>query len=79
MKRIPLDEWDKKVAPLLGAISIRAGQVLSDVKQIREWVDKLPAIPNFESTAWSAMNSIREAFLEINTAIQRYEGKDKVS
>lgn len=83
MKHMPLDEWDKKIAPLLGAIAVRANAALSDIRQIREWVEMLPARPEFETVALDKINSITtdisKALDEIIKARNAYEGKDMVS
>lgn len=80
---MPLDEWDKKVAPLLGVISIRADAVLSDIRQIREWVDRLEVQPDFTTVAEVKIDAIAkklaEALEEILQAKKNYGEKDKVS
>lgn len=78
-----LDEWDKKVAPLLGAISIRADSVLSDIKQIEAWAEALPAVPEFETQAMEKMLKIQTALwasiVMMELARMKYKNKDTVS
>lgn len=75
MRRFTIEEWDREIAPLLGAISIRIGSVISDVKQIAQWVDALPAKPDFESEAIGKLN---DAAKQLKEVIEKYETKETV-
>ena len=77
-----LEEWDRKVAPFLTAIEIRARQVQNDAYQILEWVKLLPAAPDFETRAIeelnNALNSLGEAGVLLVEVIDQYNEKEKV-
>ncbi len=82
MRRMSLAEWDQKVAPFLGAIQIRAGWVARDINVIREYIDTLPAIPDFATTARDRLGHLRselaEALKVLDTTIADYDNKPQV-
>lgn len=83
MKHITLDEWDRNYAPYLNAICIRAAHVVIDSNQIRDWVENLGAVPDFETEAISrlkmAKRELGTALEAIDKAIDSYNSKDKVT
>lgn len=83
MRHMTLDEWDRTVAPYLNTIQIRAGFIANDASQIREWVEKIPAVPNFETRAKDkldrAARELRSALSAVEQAIENYESKENVS
>lgn len=78
-----LEEWDRRVAPFLATIGMRAGHILIDAKQIVEWVQIMPAAPDFPTEAVAKLNSARAALYEaisvIEHAMDNYDQKEKVS
>ena len=76
-------EWDKEVSPYLALIEMRAKNIQIDTGQIVELVSRLPAVPDFETTAIASLVEARrglaiaEAFLQ--DAIAAYESKEKVT
>lgn len=82
MRHMTLEEWDQKVAPYLATICTRATWMINDAKQIREWIDQLPAVPHFESEARSRMlmakQALTVALVQIEHAIDDYSKKPKV-
>ncbi len=78
-----LEEWDKKVGPLLGAIKGRSVWIRVDANQILEWIKGLPAAPDFETEAMSVLREAQEALAiasaSIQEAIVKYESKEKTT
>ena len=82
MKQITLEEWDRRIAPFLSTIEIRARQVQTDAKQILEWVKMLPVAPGFETKALDELvNARTDAAIAadiLQEAINRFMEKEKV-
>lgn len=82
MKHMTLEEWDRRVAPFLATIGIRARQMHSDAKQIKEWVDLLPVAPDFSTEALSKVEEVhfelQGTVNELRMAIYNYSQKEKV-
>lgn len=83
MKHMSLEEWDRRVAPFLATIGIRARHIHIDAKQIGDWVEMLPAAPDFETEAiiklQEAKAELEKAIEKINVALQNYSKKEKVA
>lgn len=83
MRHMPLPEWDKKVAPLLGAMKNRATWLRVDANQINQWVKELAAVPEFEIEAMAVLIEARECLADalraVEEAIHRYNEKEKVT
>ena len=81
MKHMSLDEWDRDVAPILGAITIRTGWISRDVNQIKEWVNRLTFVPGFETIAMErlalAEQELGELHAMLSKIIQVYDTKAK--
>lgn len=82
MRHMGLEEWDRRVAPYLATIGIRARHIKQDAKQIRDWVGLLPVAPDFPTEAIEllkeAMAELQVSEREICLAINEYETKEKV-
>ncbi len=82
MAKMTLEQWDREIAPFLGAICIRAGWIAADAKQITEWVRQIPVVPSFETEGRDRLNIIRKELLTalevVHEAIKSYDGKGKV-
>lgn len=82
MKHMTLEEWDRRVAPFLATIGIRSKHVKNDAKQILDWVNLLPAAPDFDTEAFSklreAATELEAALNAIYIAINNYAKKEKV-
>ena len=78
-----MDEWDKTIAPILGAIHIRAGWVQRDVSQIKEWVDQIAVAPAFETMALDDLDQIQKALFDagvtITATIKAFKEKEKIT
>lgn len=83
MKHISLEEWDRRVAPFLATIGIRAKHIQVDAIQIREWVKLLPYAAGFPTEAISkledAEKELASALKTLDEAIFIYKQKEKVS
>ncbi len=83
MKHMTLEEWDRRVAPYLATIGIRAQHIKNDARQISDWVRLLPAAPDFPTEAIEKLNSakmeLQAAVDEIRIALNMYDQKEKVS
>lgn len=83
LRHMTLSEYDKKIAPLLGAIKGRARWLVIDAHQIKDWVKQLVAAPNFDTEAFAVMIEAKEALSEaessVNEAIASYNQKEKVT
>lgn len=82
MRRMTMDEWDRNVAPYLATIGIRAGWIARDAMQIAEWIEQIPAIPDFETDAMDrlklAKRELQRALNIVNEAIIDYDNKERV-
>lgn len=82
-KHMSLEEWDRRVAPYLATIGIRARHIKQDAKQIRDWVGLLPVAPDFPTEAIAKLQEagleLGEALNEITKALEDYDNKEKVS
>lgn len=83
MKHMSLEEWDKTVGPKLKAIKGRATWIRVDANQILDWVQRLPAAPDFETEALSDLADARVALAcaaeALQEAIVKYEAKEKTT
>jgi len=83
MRHMTLAEWDTSVAPILGVIEIRCRSIHSDLTQVREWIERMPAIPMFETNALAALERINAELKETNEILEQalitYNSKEKVS
>lgn len=83
MRHMTLDEWDNRVAPYLSTIQIRAGWIARDAMQIREWIEKLPAVPGFETEARERLDLVLKelsaAMKSVEAAINNYDEKEEVT
>ena len=68
MRHMTLEEWDRRVAPFLATIKIRATHVHNDAKQIGDWVDLLPVAPDFQT---EAIAKLEEAHFELQGAVNK--------
>jgi hypothetical protein len=82
MKHMTLEEWDRRVAPFLATIGIRAKHIENDARQITEWVRLLPVAPAFPTEAigklQDATTELELALNEIHMALEAYHEKEKV-
>lgn len=82
MRHMTLDEWDRTVAPYLSTIQIRAGWIANDARQIKEWIEMLPAVPEFETEARERLDVVKRELLltleAVDQAINDYDNKEKV-
>lgn len=78
-----LKEWDRRVAPFLVTIGIRARHIQTDAEQIREWVNMMPAAPDFDTEAFEhlrrAHDYLERALKDTKAAIESFLAKEKVS
>lgn len=83
MRHMTLEEWDRRVAPFLATIGIRARHIKQDAKQISDWVKLLPVAPDFPTEAIAQLQAagleLGEALNEIQKALESYDQKEKVS
>lgn len=82
MKHMTLEEWDRRVAPFLATIGIRAKHIETDARQISEWVRLLPVAPAFPTEAigklQDAKTELELALNEIHMALENYHEKEQV-
>ncbi len=82
MRHMSLEEWDRRVAPFLATIGIRAKHIENDARQITEWVRLLPVAPAFPVEAigklQDAKTELELALNEVHMALENYNDKDKV-
>jgi len=83
MRHMTLEEWDRRVAPFLATIGIRARHIHNDAKQISDWIDLLPVAPDFPTEAierlMEARGELQCAVEKIRVALNNYSEKEKVS
>jgi len=82
LRHMTLEEWDRRVAPFLATIEIRARQIKSDANQIIEWIKAMPAAPEFETRAFEELINARLAVSiaaeSLQEAVKQYQAKEKV-
>lgn len=82
MKHMSLEEWDRRVAPFLATIGIRAKHIENDARQISDWVKLLPVAPDFPTEAISKLQDAKAALdmaaYVVHLALQNYNEKEKV-
>jgi len=83
VKHMTLEEWDRRVAPFLATIGIRARHIVTDAHQIIDWVKLLPAAPDFETEAIAKLEEAKIALSlahgAVSMALEDYNKKEKVS
>lgn len=82
-RHMSLLEWDQKVAPMLAVILGRAEKIKSSALLIQEWVNRIPAAPDFETRAMQslreALTTLDEATVLIERTLDAYDQKEKVT
>lgn len=82
MKHMTLEEWDRRVAPFLATIGIRARHIHNDAKQISDWVDLLPVAPDFPTESIEKLEvahfELQGAVNKLRMAIFNYSQKERV-
>ena len=83
VRHMTLEEWDKTVAPLLGAIEMRTLKISRDIDQISEWIKQIPVAPNFETKAMDALeqflHNINACTVLVESSIELLKKKEKVT
>lgn len=78
---MPLDEWDRFVAPRLRNIEVRASWIKHYAKLIQDDVARITQAPSWEARAIDetkeARKDLRAALTDLDLALQKYDTKER--